>query len=68
MSSDLHGEIAGEAIRAFDDDHAHAVASDPIHHRLEAWPLAYRVRARHRRVIEAVLVGPDAFAALNVRR
>jgi hypothetical protein len=42
--------------------------ANPIHHRLEAWALAYRVRARHRRVIEAVLVGPDAFAALNVRR
>jgi hypothetical protein len=54
MTGDLHGKIAGESIRRFHDHRANSVPLDPLHHGPEAWALAYRIRARHRRVVEAI--------------
>jgi hypothetical protein len=54
VAGDLHGEIAGKAIRRLHDDDTDAVALDPLHHRLEAGALADRIGTRYRRIVEAI--------------
>src|SRR5262249_28579457 len=47
-------EVAGKAVRTFDDDGANAVAGDAVEHVLEARALGYRVAALHRWIVEPV--------------
>ena len=52
MAGELHHEVAGEAVRAFDNYCPRAVAEEALQHSREAWTVADGVRATHRRIIE----------------
>jgi hypothetical protein len=52
VAGELHGEISREAIRAFNEDGADAIAGDLFEHSGEALPLCHRIRAAHRGVVE----------------
>ena len=58
MAGELHREVAGKAIGALDQDRPHAVAGDPVEHRLEAGALVDRVSPRH----HVVELGDDLIA------
>src|SRR5215831_586322 len=43
VADQLDGEVAGEAVGALDQDHAHAIAGDVVEHLGEAGTLRYRI-------------------------
>ena len=47
-------EVTRKAVGALDENYAHAVASNPVEHRLEARTLGHRIGSAHRRVVELV--------------
>ena len=51
MPSQLHRQITGESIRAFDQDVADTIAGDVLQHLLEAGALADRIGAADRGVV-----------------
>ena len=54
MAGELHRQITGKPVRTFDEDHAHAVAGDPIEHGSKARTFGHNVGAGHAWVIELV--------------
>jgi hypothetical protein len=52
VASNLHHEVAGEAVRALDDDRARPVGHQAIEHFRKARPVGDVVRAADRRIIE----------------
>jgi hypothetical protein len=46
MARELDGQVAREAIGAFDQDAAHTVAGDPVEHGLEAGALGHGISER----------------------
>src|SRR5262249_39827942 len=64
VPSKLHSQVAGKPIWAFHKDTAHAIARDPIQHRLEARTLPNRVCAAHSGIVE---LGHD-YVAVDLRK
>jgi hypothetical protein len=54
VPGELDHQIAGEPIRALDDDRPRAVAEKPFEHLREAGPVADRTHAVYRRIVERV--------------
>jgi hypothetical protein len=52
VAGELHGEISREAIRAFNENGADAIAGDPFEHGGEALSLCHRISSAHRGVVE----------------
>ena len=66
MPCELHREIASKAVRALDQNDAHAVASNAVEHGLEARTVGDGIGARYRSIVE--LGNDDVAVRLGERR